>query len=418
MIQIILVLSAGPDTAGTPTRRSFAMARAHPFFSAPHRAAFLPGMLLAILLLAGWSAELAARLFGLGLPLALPALLAHGFLMLFGFFPLFMTGFLFTAGPRWLNVPPPGRGAYLLTPALLAAGLLLWLAGAAVGGVWLLAGHLVYSLGFLGLAGGFARLLLASPAPDRRHAWAVLSAFGIGVLALGAAGYWLLSGDVRGWLWMRDLALWGFLLPVFLTVCHRMLPFFSSSVLAPYQPWRPWWLLAAMLGGSLGHGLLSIAGWPSWGLDLALAVLFGYTSWRWGLLASLRVKLLAMLHLSFAWLAAGFALYAWQGALGGLAWAPLHAISVGFFLTMMIAFVSRVSLGHSGQPLEAGKALWGLYLAAQWLALARVAADLLPVGWRAGMYGLAAAGWLLTLLLWGRRFLPVYLRPRADGKDG
>lgn len=58
------------------------MARAHPFFSAPHRAAFLPGMLLAILLLAAWSAELAARLFGLGLPLALPAMLAHGFLML------------------------------------------------------------------------------------------------------------------------------------------------------------------------------------------------------------------------------------------------------------------------------------------------------------------------------------------------
>ncbi|WP_434634996.1 NnrS family protein [Chromobacterium sp. CV08] len=394
------------------------MARAHPLFSAPHRAAFLPGMLLAILMLALWSAELAARLFGPGLPLALPSMLAHGFLMLFGFFPLFMAGFLFTAGPRWLNVPPPGRGAYLAVPALLVSGLSLWLLGAATGGVWLLAGHLVYCLGFVGLAAGFARLLLGSAAPDRRHAWAVLAAFGAGALALASAGYWLLSGDVRGWLWMRDLALWGFLLPVFLTVCHRMLPFFSAGVLAPYRPWRPWWLLAAMLGGSLAHGLLSIAGWPSWGLDLALAFLFGYTSWRWGLAASLRVRLLAMLHLSFAWLAAGFALYAWQGAFGGLARAPLHAIAVGFFLTMMIAFVSRVSLGHSGRALEAGKALWGLYLAAHWLALARVAADLLPLGWRGGLYGLAAAGCSLTLLLWGGRFLPVYLRPRADGQPG
>ncbi|VEB43453.1 Uncharacterised protein [Chromobacterium violaceum] len=56
-------------------------------------------MLLAILLLAAWSAELAARLFGLGLPLALPAMLAHGFLMLFGFFPCSWPAFC----------SPPGR---------------------------------------------------------------------------------------------------------------------------------------------------------------------------------------------------------------------------------------------------------------------------------------------------------------------
>lgn len=390
----------------------------HAFLAAPHRVAFLPGMLLAVLLLAGWSAELLARWSGQSLPLAVPAMQAHGFLMLFGFFPLFMTGFLFTAGPRWLSVAPPGRVAYLTVPALLASGLLLWMAGAVLGGVYLLTGHLLYCLGFAGLAGGFARLLLKSQAPDRRHAWAVLSAFACGALALAAAAYWLFSGDARGWLWMRDLALWGFLLPVFLTVCHRMLPFFSANALAPYAPWRPWWLLAAMLGGSLGHGALGMAMLPSWPWDAALACLFGYTSWRWGLRASLSVRLLAMLHLAFAWLAVGFALYAWQGLMGGLAWAPLHAVTVGFFLTMLIAFVSRVSLGHSGRPLQAGAGLWRLYLAAHWLALARVLADVLPLPWRPACYGMAALGWLLTLLLWGRQFLPAYLLPRADGKPG
>ena len=96
---------------------------------APHRAAFLPGMLFAILLLAAWSAELASRLLGVHAALTVPASLAHGFLMLFGFFPLFMTGFLFTAGPRWLGVEPPGRVIFIGVPALLVAGLLLWLAG-------------------------------------------------------------------------------------------------------------------------------------------------------------------------------------------------------------------------------------------------------------------------------------------------
>ena len=389
-----------------------------PLFAAPHRAAFLAGMLLAILLLGGWCAELLSRLLGLALPLAVPATLAHGFLMLFGFFPLFMAGFLFTAGPRWLGVPQPGWAAGAAAPALMAAGLLLWLMGAARGGVWLLAGHGLYCAGFAALAAGFGRLVLRSEAAERRHALAVLGALACGLLALACAGYWLSSGDARGWLWMRDVALWGFLLPVFLTVCHRMLPFFSAGALAPYQPWRPWWLLGAMLAGSLGHGLLSMLALASWPLDAALACLFAYTSWRWGLRAALRVRLLAMLHLSFAWLAIGFGLYVWQGLAGGLAWAPLHAICAGFFLTMMIAFVSRVSLGHSGRPLQAGAALWRLYLAAQGLALARVAADLLPPGWRPVLYSLAAVACLLTLACWGKQFLPAYLRPRADGKPG
>ena len=30
----------------------------------------------------------------------------HAAVMVFGFMPLFFSGFLFTAGPRWLGVPP------------------------------------------------------------------------------------------------------------------------------------------------------------------------------------------------------------------------------------------------------------------------------------------------------------------------
>lgn len=387
---------------------------------APHRAAFLPGMLFAILLLAAWSAELASRLLGVHAALAVPSSLAHGFLMLFGFFPLFMTGFLFTAGPRWLGVEPPGRLIFVGVPALLVTGLLLWLAGLWLGLAWTLTGHALYTLGFSGLTLTFACLLLASPQPDRRHACAVLAALFCGALALLAGGYWLVFQDGRAWLWMRNLALWGFLLPVFLTVSHRMVPFFSANALPLYQPWRPGWLLAAMLAGSLGHGLLDGFGLPSWPLDAALALLFGYVCWRWRLAAALRVRLLGMLHLAFVWLPVGFGLYALNGWLASprLALAALHAVTVGFFLTMMIAFVSRVTLGHSGQPLQAGTGLWRLYLAAHWLALTRVATEMLPGVWSGWLYGAAAIGWLLTLAAWGRAFLPSYWRPRSDGKPG
>ncbi|WP_084612755.1 NnrS family protein [Pseudogulbenkiania sp. MAI-1] len=393
------------------------------FLQAPHRVAFLPGMVFAIVLLAGWSLEMSSRVAGFALPLSIPATLAHGFLMLYGIFPFFMTGFILTAGPRWLNVAAPSRRSYLAIPALMAAGLVLWLAGLAFGSTLSVAGLLSYTLGFAGLVLVFGKTIAASPQADRRHAIAVELAFAVGLAGLLAALYWLLSGDITGWAVMRDLALWGFLLPVFLTVSHRMVPFFSSTVLTGYQAWRPNWLLYALLAGSFGHGLLHIAAVTTLPADLPLTVLLAYTSWRWRLRASLSVRLLGMLHLAFAWLAIGFALYTLQdvAALFGhnlLGLAPLHAITTGFFLTMVIAFVTRVSLGHSGRPLEASPGVWRLYLAAQWMALARVLADILPAGLTGLLYVLAACGWLLTLLCWGRLFIPIYLKRREDGKPG
>ena len=392
----------------------------HPLLRAPHRAAFLPGLVLGAVLLAAWLVELASRL-GTPIPLAVPPSQAHGLLMLYGIFPFFMAGFIFTAGPRWLGVPPPAPSRYLAVPALMASGVALMLAGTLAGRAWLLAGLAAYTLGFAALTATFARLIAQSQAADRRHAQVVEAGFVAGLLGLGAALWWLLSGDARGWLIMRDLALWGFLLPVFLAVCHRMLPFFSSSVLAPYQAWRPYWLLAAFVAGSWGHGLLSLAAQPSWPLDLALAVLFAYTSWRWRLLQSLRVRLLAMLHLAFAWLAVGFALYALQGMLAAagvyaLGFAPLHAVTTGFFFTMLIGFASRVMLGHSGRPLQANRPLWALYLAAHAMALLRVVADVVPL--HTPLLLAAGAGWLLVFLLWNRDFAPITVKPRADGQPG
>ncbi|MEO7008390.1 MAG: NnrS family protein, partial [Caldimonas sp.] len=75
-------------------------------FAAPHRIAFAA----AATMLSGsglwWALVVIARSRGADLHWALPESTAHGLLMTFGFMPLFFVGFLFTAGPRWLGVPP------------------------------------------------------------------------------------------------------------------------------------------------------------------------------------------------------------------------------------------------------------------------------------------------------------------------
>ena len=52
-----------------------------------------------------WAAAMLAQSGGHALQFGLPPFLAHGLVMTLGFMPLFFTGFLFTAGPRWLGLP-------------------------------------------------------------------------------------------------------------------------------------------------------------------------------------------------------------------------------------------------------------------------------------------------------------------------
>ena len=103
------------------------------------------------------------------------------------------------------------------------------------------------------------------------------------------------------------------------------------------------------------------------------------------------MRLLFALHLGFAWLSVAFALYtlqsAWFAASGDfiLARAPVHALTVGFFGSLLVAMVTRVTQGHSGRPLEMGSIPWLCFWLLQAVAVLRIAAELLPdtPGWLA-----------------------------------
>ena len=58
-----------------------------------------------------------------------------------------------------------------------------------------------------------------------------------------------------------------------------------------------------------------------------------------------------------------------------------------------------------------------LALALHGVALVRVLADLLPAAHDA-LLVLAGLGWLAVFGPWVARLLPIYLKPRADGRPG
>jgi uncharacterized protein involved in response to NO len=128
-----------------------------------------------------------------------------------------------------------------------------------------------------------------------------------------------------------------------------------------------------------------------------------------------------MLHIAFAVLALALALHvlqslAWLGGRAVLGLAPLHLLAIGYFSAMLLAMVSRVSLGHSGRPLVADRLTFACFLGVLASAAVRVAADLAPgAPW---LMPAAALLWLVAFGAWAWRYVPFYFLPRADGRPG
>lgn len=388
--------------------------------AAPHRVMFLPGALQAVAAMVWWWLELSG---GIGIDSALPSPAVHAWLMLYGLFPFFIFGFLFTAMPNWLETGAIPRPHYLAAAATMAAGAALFYPGihqpelALAGTALHLAG---WGIGLYALLAGLRR----SGVADRAHARAAWSALLLGWL--GGASYLLwLTGAAPFWLDLAvQLGLWGFLTPLFLIVCHRMIPWFTSRVLANYVPIRPYWALWTLLAACLVHGALSLAGQAQWTwlADLPLAALTLWLTTRWGIARTFGVRLLAMLHIGFVWaglafaLSAGASLAAWFGHDPGFGRAPLHALGIGFFGSMLIGMASRVSLGHSGRKLEADGFTWALFWLVQVAALARMLPDL--AGAPDALVVVSAGLWLAAFVPWAGKYAPLYWRPRQDGKPG
>jgi uncharacterized protein involved in response to NO len=392
---------------------------------APHRVFFFAAAVQILLASAWWAATLAARMAGTGiaLPSGISSAGAHALLMIYGFFPLFIFGFLFTAGPRWLDQPAPSRTAYAI-PALVA-GIGAWLLLPAfwAGPAFAAALVLVLAFAWAWLLATYVGLIARSTVPDRLHAVLTAAALGFGILGLLAARHWLATGSFRSAGVMEVIGLWFFLVPLFTSVSHRMIPFFTSNAVPSVTPWKPAWTLAALLAASWSHGALEIfaAQW-TWVVDLPAAALGAFLALRWGITRSMGNRLLAMLHLAFVWMPAMWLLHGLQSlfALLGasvLGLAPIHALSIGFLASLTLAMVSRVSCGHSGRSLAADRLTWAAFLFLQMAAVMRVAADVFTDAYLS-LLAAAAVVWLGCFAAWAWRYLPYYWRPRADGKPG
>ncbi|MGG2399575.1 NnrS family protein [Pseudomonas sp. SH1-B] len=379
-----------------------------PLWRLGFRAFFLAGALFALLAIALW----ALALQGLASPSSIPGgmLAWHRHEMPFGFGLAIIAGFLLTAVQTWTGQPGlSGR------PLILLFG--LWLAARLV---WFVPVQLSVLIGlqlaFVGLfIAQMARQLISARQRNNYPILLVLSLFAL-CQSLTLCG--LALGDDalqrRGAL----AALW--LIAVLLSLIGgRVIPFFTQRGLGRIEPFpaHPWQDRMLLLGGLL-VAVLNASGYNLQArpwlalLFIGLATLHGLRLWRWQLRGIWRVPLLWSLHLAYAWLMlAALSMAAWH--LGWLPQASLaaHALAVGAMGGLILAMMARVSLGHTGRPLQPPKAMAWAFALLNLGALVRVAAG-------GEWLWLAATCWGLAFALFALNYAPMLCRARVDGHPG
>ena len=401
----------------------------HVLTAAPHRLAFLGGLVNLLAASAWWGLHLLARYTGFPLftlDLAVAPIWAHSFLMLFTVFPTFFFGFLFTTYPRWMNGPLVPRWAYVGAPLLLTAATACWLVGIHAGLAPQLAAAALATAGLIIALVAFLRVLVDAQQVVS-HAIVTSAAFAIGIVCTAGFGYGLWTASDFVLHFAVRAALWGFLLPVFFAVCHRMVPFFSQGVVPGYVPWRPTWILVAVVGLAWLRLLLGTAGVLNAlvVVDVALFVLTAWCAVRWTSFKARGNPLLWTLYARYAWLPVAMLLQTLRdgafvaGGEWALGRAPIHALGMGFFGGLLIAMVTRVTMGHSGRRLAMDRAAFACFLAVQAAAVARVLSEVVaaPLAIQWLLLGSIAA-WLAAFATWGARNAVIYVTPRIDGRSG
>ena len=113
---------------GEPIRKPIHESPWHPrwIIAAPHRLGFFAAAVMMAVTALWWSLALWLPTLGLTLNWTTSPAAAHALVMSQGFMPLFMVGFLFTAGPRWLGMPEVDAKSLLVPVAAMLAG---WASG-------------------------------------------------------------------------------------------------------------------------------------------------------------------------------------------------------------------------------------------------------------------------------------------------
>ena len=377
------------------------------FFALGFRPFYLLASLFAALTVPLWALQFSGRLGHT----YLAGPLWHAHEMIFGFALAVIVGFLFTAGRNWTNQPTPtGWGL------------------AALAALWVVARVLVLTP--FGVAAALANVAfplvsaLALAIPFYR-ARSQRNYFFVGLLVVLAIAAGLIHLSQLGMLsapaWLGVQAALDVVLFIVVVMGGRVIPMFTNNGVRGIHAVRQAHLEKVALGAVLALLAADVLGLPGWPLALIAAVAAMAHAWRWMLWQpwkTLRVPLVWVLHLAYAWVPIHLLLRA-LGSLGlVLPSLASHALAVGAVGGLVIGMMTRTAKGHTGRPLQADRIETACYALILLAAVVRVGLPLVAPAQTVHAVLVSAALWTAGFGLYAVRYWPELSRPRLDGRPG
>ena len=387
------------------------MAGTHPFLRGGFRPFFFGAACWAVVAIVLWLFVLAGRI---TIPSGFGAVAWHRHEMLFGFVGAAIAGFLLTAIPNWTGRLPIAGRPLLSLVALWGAARLAVVFSTLIG-FWAAA---LLDVGlFLSLALLAAREVFASGNRNLPIV-ALIFAFGLADAADYAGASGLVSPDLG---WRGAIALVIIMISV---IGGRIIPSFTRNWMVkrhdtgplPTQPQS----LDLLVIVSTGMALLFWLTYPEnrfTGVMLLLAAAAqSLRLSRWGGLRTASDPLVLVLHLGYLWVPVGLLLLGLSVAGADIpTTAGVHALTAGAMTTMILAVMTRASLGHTGRELKAAPLTVAAYVCVTIGAALRVSASL-GLGSYPLMLASAGVFWGGALLLFLVVYVPILWQPRLGDK--
>jgi uncharacterized protein involved in response to NO len=387
-----------------------------PLWRQAFRPFFLFGSLFSVLALNAWTAVLAGELhfspYG-GMTFW------HGHEMLFGFVMAIIVGFLLTAVQSWTGLRATHGKALIGLIVLWLLGRILMLYNPSHIDLFVA----IINLSFLMVSGFFLAKLVLKVKQYRNLIFVpvlLLLACANGLTHLS-----VLTGEPHYYTWgMYSTVM---LITLLMTVvAGRVFPMFTANGTGTKKVDNLPWLEKLVIASSVVLVFMHICNLIDILPQSFIASIFALTAishiiraLRWRPHVTLSTPLVWSLHLSYCFIPLSLSLFALHYAgFHVAASTALHGLTAGAMSSLILAMVARISLGHSGRPLQAHwlmKYAFGLVLAA---GLSRLLADLVIINWPVSLYVLSALLWTLGYLLYLIIYLPILVSPRPDGRPG
>ncbi len=376
------------------------------FFSQPHQPffilAFISAIVTMLIFMLAYKGVLHMAISPVGFHV-------YGFTYLM-FTPAFF-GFLFTTFPRFTATPAIEKHLYMRIFSFYYIGTTLVLLGSIVTPVFSGIGMAVVFLGHLMGTDILRNIYNNTKMDDRHDVFWILSAMKMGLLAhflfiIASLFYPSLMGL------STEISTYLFLFLLTFSVAQRMVPFFSHCMVD-----RNEYLMKTIFGLLVLHvALEGIYTNSSFIVDVMIGLLTGKELLRWKLPFPNPNPLLWILHVALFWVPVAFIvsglvnLVTLLGGVGFLA-LDIHMLVLGFVFTIMIGFGTRVTIGHSGNMMQADRWTTLLFYGTQIIVALRILVSLVAaMGWNFMIvFDISATAWLILFIGWAVRFFAVLI---------